>query len=166
MTNHLGLDSQEQSNRQAHNDHCVVAESTGNVARYLVGGHQATHATPFCGTLPKPTFTTAQRRPAALGAKLGAIRCGFVWTAVDACGIETLSFRHVWTAVDTHGCRLEIYGSEGWGFESLRARYGNPCSARVSVVELCNCSRVGARILGDFLVQLPRVQQIGSSCAA
>ncbi len=50
---------------------------------------------------------------AALGAKLGAIRCGLVWTGVDACGIETLSFRAVWTVVDTHGHGLEIYGSEG-----------------------------------------------------
>jgi hypothetical protein len=60
-------------------------------------------------------------RSPGLGAKLGAIRCGLVWTAVDVCGIESLSFRHVWTAVDTHGHGLEIYGSEGWGFESLRA---------------------------------------------
>ena len=37
-----------------------------------------------------------------LGAKLGAIRCGLLWTCVDACGIESLSFRPVWTAVD--GC--------------------------------------------------------------
>ncbi len=37
----------------------------------------------------------------AVGAKLGAIRRGLVWTPVDACGIESLSFRAVWTAVDT-----------------------------------------------------------------
>ncbi len=29
-------------------------------------------------------------------------------------------------AVDTSGRRLEIYGSEGWGFESLRACHRNP----------------------------------------
>ena len=40
---------------------------------------------------------------ALLGAKLGAIRCGLLWTAMDACGIETLSFRRVWTAVDACG---------------------------------------------------------------
>ncbi len=56
-----------------------------------------------------------------MGAKLGAIRCGPVWTAVDTCGIESLSFRAVWTAVDCCGLRVEIYGSEGWGFQSLRA---------------------------------------------
>ncbi len=40
---------------------------------------------------------------------------------MDAGGIETLSFRAVWTVVDAYGHGLEIYGSEGWGFESLRA---------------------------------------------
>ena len=39
----------------------------------------------------------------ALGAKLGAILCGLVWTAVDAGGIESLVFRAVWTAVDVCG---------------------------------------------------------------
>ena len=38
-----------------------------------------------------------------LGAKLGAILCGLLWTAMDACGIESLSIRSVWTAVDTDG---------------------------------------------------------------
>ena len=57
----------------------------------------------------------------ALGAKLGANRCGSVWTAVDARGIESPPFSPVWTAVDTHGRRLEIYGSEGWGFDFSRA---------------------------------------------
>jgi hypothetical protein len=37
-----------------------------------------------------------------LGAKLGAILCGRVWTAVDACGQGGLPLRAVWTAVD--GC--------------------------------------------------------------
>ena len=32
-----------------------------------------------------------------------------------------LLFRAVWTAVDGCGHSLEIYGSGGWGFESLRA---------------------------------------------
>jgi len=63
----------------------------------------------------------APRWPAALGAKLGAIRGGSLRTAVDADGLESLSFRAVWTAADGCGRRLEIYGSEGWGFESLRA---------------------------------------------
>ncbi len=63
---------------------------------------------------------------ASLGAKLGAIRCGLLWTGVDSCGIESLSFRAVWTSVDGCGHRLEIYGSEGWGFESLRACHRNP----------------------------------------
>ena len=61
----------------------------------------------------------AQRR--RMGAKLGAIRCGFLWTPVDGGGLESPSFRPVWTPVDTYGRRLENYGSGGWGFESLRA---------------------------------------------
>ncbi len=60
------------------------------------------------------------------GAKLGAIRPGLVWTAVGAGGIETLSFRLVWTAMDGRGRRLEIYGSGGWGFKSLRVYERNP----------------------------------------
>ena len=55
------------------------------------------------------------------GAKLGAILCGLLWTCVDSCGLEGLSFRAVWTAVDCCGHGLEIYGSEGWGFEFSRA---------------------------------------------
>ena len=42
---------------------------------------------------------------------------------MDAHGIESLSFRAVRTAVDVCGHGLEIYGSEGWGFESSRPRY-------------------------------------------
>jgi hypothetical protein len=57
----------------------------------------------------------------SLGAKLGAILCGPAWTAVDACGIESSCFRRVWTVVDVCGHGLEIYGSEGWGFEFSRA---------------------------------------------
>lgn len=34
---------------------------------------------------------------------------------VDTGGLETLSFQPVWTPVDTHGRRLEIYGSERMG---------------------------------------------------
>ena len=71
-----------------------------------------------------------------LGAKLGAIRCGPAWAAVDSCGPECLPFRPLWTRVDGCGRGLEIYGSEGWGFESLRACCGNACGAGVST-----CSR-------------------------
>jgi len=45
-----------------------------------------------------------------LGAKLGAILCGFRQTAV-ACGLGHLSGRAAWTVLDPHGHRLEIYGS-------------------------------------------------------
>ena len=55
------------------------------------------------------------------GAILGAKRCELAWTAVDAGGLESLVFRRVWTAMDLHGHSLEIYGSEGWGFEFSRA---------------------------------------------
>jgi hypothetical protein len=59
--------------------------------------------------------------PPLSGAKLGAIFCGLVWTAVDSSGTGSLQFQSVWTPADLRGRRLEIYGSEGWGFESLRA---------------------------------------------
>ncbi len=75
---------------------------------------------------------------------------------VDASGHRTLSFRAVWTAVDGCGRRLEIYGSEGWGFECLRACHGSPCPARISLLQVCDCCRADARILGDLLVELPR----------
>jgi len=71
--------------------------------------------------------TTASMVGLGPGAKLGAIRCGRRWTCVDACGNESLCFRPVWTAVDTHGHRLEIYGSEGWGFESPPGVPRGPC---------------------------------------
>ncbi len=57
----------------------------------------------------------------ALGAKLGAIRCGLLRTAMDGCGLRTGWLRTVWTAADGHGRSASIYGSEGWGFEFLRA---------------------------------------------
>lgn len=61
-----------------------------------------------------------------VGAKLGAIRCRLVGTVVDACGIETAQNQEVWTRLDICGRRLEIYGSEGWEFESLRAGWRSP----------------------------------------
>jgi hypothetical protein len=57
-----------------------------------------------------------------MGAKLGAILCGFLRTRMDAGGPEWPSSRPMWISVDTHGPRLEIYGSGGWVFESPRAR--------------------------------------------
>jgi hypothetical protein len=57
-----------------------------------------------------------------LGAKLGAIPCGIVWTPVDVGGPESRSAKRGWTVLDVCGHRLEIYGSEGWGFKSSRAR--------------------------------------------
>jgi hypothetical protein len=62
---------------------------------------------------------------------LGAIavdRGGRVWTQVKN---RSLLPRHVWTRADTHGRCLEIYGSEGWVFESPRARTA-PAQAGVS----------------------------------
>ena len=60
-----------------------------------------------------------------------------MWTCADACGIERLPLRAVRTAVDACGHGLEIYGSEGWGFEFSRACKRNPRNAGVSRV----CSR-------------------------
>jgi hypothetical protein len=56
-----------------------------------------------------------------LGAKLGAILRGPHRTRVDDGGLGSPSLRRSWTIVDSRGHGLEIYGSEGWGFESLRA---------------------------------------------
>ena len=63
--------------------------------------------------------------------------CGRVWTQG---GIEALSFRPVWTAVDAHGHRLEIYGSGGWGFEFLRACCRNPCESDDTDVYQRHCA--------------------------
>ncbi|CAN5746471.1 hypothetical protein BH23ACT5_BH23ACT5_18520 [soil metagenome] len=57
----------------------------------------------------------------SVGAKLGAIRGGFVRTVLDTGGVKTIQEQDVWTLRDTRGRRLEIYGSGGWGFQSLRA---------------------------------------------
>jgi len=56
-----------------------------------------------------------------LGAKLGAILYGFPWTATDARGTRNRSDQAKWTSVDNPGHLVEIYGSEGWGFEFSRA---------------------------------------------
>jgi hypothetical protein len=40
---------------------------------------------------------------------------------MDAGGLGSASLQALRTPVDTHGHGLDIYGSEGWGFESLRA---------------------------------------------
>jgi hypothetical protein len=74
--------------------------------------------------------------------------CGRLW---DTRGIGTLSFRAVWTAVDTHGRRLEIYGSEGWGFESLRACYRNPCVSGGIVVWRVRLSAGGCRAYDSWM---------------
>jgi len=56
-----------------------------------------------------------------VGAKLGAIRDGLLRMAMDACGQNPVVFRTPWTAADGYGRSASIYGSEGWGFEFLRA---------------------------------------------
>ena len=67
---------------------------------------------------------SASRGWREMGAKSGAIRSGFVPTAVDSCGLECPLLRPVGPRVDAGGHRLEIYGSGGWVFESPRARFG------------------------------------------
>lgn len=46
-------------------------------------------------------------------ARLGAILCGFIRTAVYVGGLQATSFRHAWTPADAYGRGLDIYGSEG-----------------------------------------------------
>jgi hypothetical protein len=52
---------------------------------------------------------------------LGAICGGLLRLSMDGDGIASLQYKAEGTAVDARGRRLDIYGSEGWGFESLRA---------------------------------------------
>ena len=49
--------------------------------------------------------------------------CDRVWTPVDA---EARYCQALWTVLDVCGHGLEIYGSGGWGFESLRACCARP----------------------------------------
>ena len=64
-----------------------------------------------------PITPTATSVVVDLGAKLGAIRCGPVWTAVDSCG---------------HG--LEIYGSEGWGLSpNDRCEFSRACQRSLAL---------------------------------
>jgi hypothetical protein len=58
----------------------------------------------------------------ALGAKLGAVLCGQHRTDVGAFGLGCLHYQAQSTHMDVCGHPLEIYGSEGWGFKSSRAR--------------------------------------------
>jgi len=75
-----------------------------------------------------------------VGAKLGAILCGFPWTAVDAYGLESLSFkacadsrRRLWTRLGE--LRIRRLGVELAEFaESLRACCETPARAGVSVI--------------------------------
>ena len=67
----------------------------------------------------------------ALGAKLGAIRCGLLRTAMDGYGQRTVWLRTLWTATDSYGRPASIYGSEGWGFEFLRACQQGPVEKRL-----------------------------------
>lgn len=73
------------------------------------------------------SVTAVQRWPAALGAKLGTICGGLLRTGVDPSS-RTAECQAAWTSVDSYGRRLDIYGSGGWEFESLRA-----CRCRVFV---------------------------------
>ena len=90
--------------RSAHN------AAVGSSTTHLAASGNRHSALPFC----RPSVR-------ALGAKLGAIRCGLLRTAMDHYGQRTVWFRTVWTAVDFYGRSASIYGSEGWGFEFLRA---------------------------------------------
>ena len=45
---------------------------------------------------------------------------------MDVWGLGSPQFQAGSTLIDTRGHRLEIYGSGGWGFESLRACCAKP----------------------------------------
>ena len=53
-----------------------------------------------------------------------------LWIAVDGYGHPWTRKPSVQGCVDGCGHRLEIYGSDGWGFESLRACCRSLCTAR------------------------------------
>jgi hypothetical protein len=67
---------------------------------------------------------------------------------IDSDGHGSLPFQDIWTAADAHGHRLEIYGSEGWVFESPRARCESPCAAWASVVSGSRPTTLGLRARG------------------
>ena len=63
---------------------------------------------------------------------------------MDTGGLEGPPFQRVWTLMDPHGRRVEIYGSGGWGFESLRACCMNPLRRRGSFgLELADLLTLG-----------------------
>jgi hypothetical protein len=91
------------------------------------------HSRPRSG--PKPPAGTSGRSrhgsfghcfitPAStyMGAKLGASWGVPLQSCMDCHGHRALSLWNVWTAADPHRPLLDIYGSEGWGFKSSRAR--------------------------------------------
>jgi hypothetical protein len=95
---------------------------------------------------------------------VGAVLCGELWTVVDSCGVERPSFRAVRTAVDAHGRRLEIYGSEGWGL-SLATGASSPGRADEAPMNTGVSSRGGnsalnAEVLWEpFAFDLPGTRQ-------
>jgi hypothetical protein len=60
---------------------------------------------------------------------------------VDGCGRSWTWKPVVSGCLDACGHCLEIYGSEGWGFESLRACYESPCYVRDSARDR-HCDRL------------------------
>jgi hypothetical protein len=56
-------------------------------------------------------------------------------------------------------------GSEGWGFESLRACYGSSCTARASFVWSATVSKFGRKFWVSSWLRFRKLAQIGNSCA-
>lgn len=84
---------------------------------------------------PSARVSSRSARSLPLGANLGANRSGSPWTSGD-----------VW------GHRMEIYGSGGRGFESLRMCDETPCCARRPLVGVAEEVRLGRELPGGFLV--------------
>ena len=61
------------------------------------------------------------RRHRRLGAKVGAKADALGWMSADGCGNSRGADPHGSTPADISGPTRSTYGSEGWGFESLRA---------------------------------------------
>ena len=62
------------------------------------------------------------RRPDILGANLGARPGNWLRPKVDAGGGWAAANEPEEVPLDRNGRSIETYGSEGWGFESLRVR--------------------------------------------
>ncbi len=91
-----------------------------------------------------------------VGAKLGAISGGRLWTAMDDSGIGRLSFRAVSTVVDLGGRCLEIHGSDGWGLSlGDRCEFSRTCNDSPTAGDFTHALLVDGVSPGDLWSESP-----------